>query len=126
MVLKESGASTAEGALLEKSGNMRDDGVRKRIPFEIRVGALARPVAPAIIGCPEVGPDSVDPVQTATPRVIVKAKGVAASPARRCSKNQRMKGQKVGPGSDISVCDYISKSNNEASRPSVACTKWDR
>ena len=41
----------------------------------------------------KVGPDSVNPVQTATQRVIVKAKGVAASPARRCSKNQRRKGQ---------------------------------
>ena len=72
------------------------------------------------------GPDSVNPVQTATPRIIVKAKGVAESPARRCSKNQRRKGQEVGPGSDVSVCDYISKSNNEAPGPSVACTEWYR
>ena len=100
---KESGASTAEGALLEKSGNTRDDGVWKRITFEVRDGALARPGAPAMIWCAEVGPDSVSQVQTATSRIIVKAKGVAASPARRCSKNQRKKGQEVGPRSDISV-----------------------
>ena len=116
-ILKESGACTAEGALLEKSGNTRDDGVRKRISFEIRGRALPSPVAPAMIGCP---------AQTATPRVIVKAKGVAASPAKRCSKNQRRKDQEVGPGSDISVCDYISKSNNKAPRPSVPCNKWYR
>ena len=79
-----------------------------------------------MIGCPEIGPDTVDRFQTATPRVIVKAKGVAASPTRRCSENQRRKGQEVGPRSDVTVGDDISKSNKKATRPSVACTKRDR
>ena len=84
-VLKESGARTAEGTLLEKSGDTSDDGVRKRIPFVVRDRALARPDASAIIRCPEVGPNSVDPVQTATSRIVAQTKGVAAAPARRHS-----------------------------------------
>ena len=125
-VLKESGTCTAKGALLEESGNTRDDGVRKRISFKIRDGVLAGPTSPAMVGCPEIGPDTVDPAQTATSRVNVKAKGVAASSTRRCSENQRRKGQEVGPRSDVTVGDDINKSNNKATRPSVASTKRDR
>ena len=76
-----------------------------------------------MIGCPEVGPDSVDPVQATTPCVVVETKGVAASPARRSSKNQRQEGEEVGPGSNVSVSDYVSKGNSKASRPGVACTR---
>ena len=125
-VLKDSGASPAEGTLLDKSGNARYDWVWKRIQVDVRVGIFSRPAALAMIGCPEVGPDSVDPVQAKALSVVVKTEGVAATPQRRSSKHQSRDGEEVRPGSNISVSDYISKGNNEAPRPGVACTYRDR
>ena len=79
----------------------------KRIQVDVRVGTLTRPAALAMVGCPKVDPDSVDPVQATAPSVVVWTKGVATTISRRSSMNHRKEGEEVGPGSNISVSDYI-------------------
>ena len=63
----------------------------------VRSTALARPSASAMIQCPRVSPNSVNPVQAAASRIIAQSKGVTAAPTSRHSKDQCRKGQEVGP-----------------------------
>ena len=125
-LLKESGTSPTKGSILQKSGNPGNDCVRENILCSGSVDIFAGSAAPAVGRSPQVGPDPVDPIEATTPRVVASAKGVATPSPRRGNKDKSSQSQKICPSPDVPMRDNVSQRDDEAARPRVTSSIWDR
>ena len=91
--LKKSGTGPAKSTIFQKRGNSGDDGVGENILSIGSVDIFAGSATPAVRRSPEVGPDPIDPIKTATPRIVVSAHSVATPTPRRSNQDKSRQGQ---------------------------------